>query len=159
MDAKRNPLSNLLYHKYYIDELYDNIIVRPVMTTLRNCFMNMLKSVSSKDCQRGWEARCMDGQYRQVCPDRQCRVLSFHDDLWNFTDPFIQRTDIDADRIPDLIAIFLSALLLFTVKREKFARQDCTYRCTGRIRSRLVAWFQYTTGCHCLLLMIPAGFP
>jgi NADH-quinone oxidoreductase subunit L len=31
--SRRNPLSNLLYHKYYIDELYDKIIVKPVMTS------------------------------------------------------------------------------------------------------------------------------
>jgi NADH-quinone oxidoreductase subunit L len=34
-DAKRNPLSNLLYHKYYIDELYNSIIVKPIMKTSR----------------------------------------------------------------------------------------------------------------------------
>lgn len=30
-DAQRSAPENLVYHKYYIDELYDNLIVKPVM--------------------------------------------------------------------------------------------------------------------------------
>jgi NADH-quinone oxidoreductase subunit L len=30
-DAQRSAPENLVYHKYYIDELYDNIVVKPVM--------------------------------------------------------------------------------------------------------------------------------
>jgi NADH-quinone oxidoreductase subunit L len=30
-DAQRSAPENLVYHKYYIDELYDGLIVKPVM--------------------------------------------------------------------------------------------------------------------------------
>jgi len=54
---------------------------------------------------------------------------------------------------------FLFSLLLFTVRREKIARGIALAGALAEFVLAVVAWIQYTTGCHCLLLMNPGWVP
>jgi len=44
-NARLSPLHNLIYHKYYIDEIYNAIIVRPVMWLSTNVYRFIEQSV------------------------------------------------------------------------------------------------------------------